>query len=45
MEFEVQPTRLWRVTFSASENGQRVHVYAVVLPDGRAVEPTTREQT
>ena len=45
VEFEAQPTRFWRVTFLASEKGQTVHLYAVVLPDGRVVEPTLREET
>jgi hypothetical protein len=33
------------VTFLASENRQSVRLYAVVLPDGRVVEPTVREET
>jgi hypothetical protein len=45
VEFEVQPTHSWRVTFLASEQGQTVHVYAMVLPDGRVVEPTVQEET
>ena len=45
VEFEVRPTRFWRVTFSALENGQTVHLYAVVLPNGRPIEPTVRDET
>jgi hypothetical protein len=45
VEFEVQPTRFSRVTFLASEYRRSVRLYAVVLPDGRVVEPTIREET
>jgi hypothetical protein len=41
--FEVTPTRFWRVTFS--ERRQTMRLYAVVLPDGRPVEPTIRVET
>ena len=45
VEFETRPTRFWRVTFLAAERGQTVHLYAVVLPDGRVVVPSIRDQT
>jgi hypothetical protein len=45
VEFQVRPTRFWRVTFSALERGQAVHIYAVVLPDGRVVVPSIRDET
>jgi hypothetical protein len=45
MEFEVQPTRFWQVTFLAQERGQTVRLYAVVLPNGRVVEPMIRDET
>jgi hypothetical protein len=45
VEFQTRPTRFWRVTFLASRNGQTVHLYAVVLPDGRPAEPTVRAET
>jgi hypothetical protein len=45
VEFETKPTRFWRVTFSASERGRTVPLYAVVLPDGRPVEPAVRDET
>ena len=45
VEFKTHPVRFWRVTFLASQNGQTVRLYAVVLPDGRVVEPTVREET
>ena len=45
VEFETKPTRYWRVAFSASERGQTVRLYAVVLPDGRPVEPRVRDET
>jgi hypothetical protein len=45
VEFETRPTRFWKVTFAVSEHGRLVHLYAVVLPDGRPVEPTAREET
>jgi hypothetical protein len=45
VEFQTRPTRFWRVTFLASENGQTVHRYAVVLPDGRVVVPVIRDET
>jgi hypothetical protein len=45
VEFETRPIRFWRVTLSASERGQTVHLYAVVLPDGRLVEPIVRDET
>jgi hypothetical protein len=45
VEFETRPTRFWRITFLASENGQTVHRNAVVLPDGRVVVPTIRDET
>jgi hypothetical protein len=45
VEFQVRPTRFWRVTFSALERGQTVHIYAVVLPDGRVVVPSIRDET
>jgi hypothetical protein len=45
VEFETRPVRFWRVTLSASERGQTVHLYAAVLPDGRVVEPTVRDET
>jgi hypothetical protein len=44
VEFETRPTRFWRVTFLVSEHGRTVHLYAV-LPDGRPVEPTARDET
>jgi hypothetical protein len=44
VEFQVRPTRFWRVTFLARERGQTVHLYAVVLPNGRPVEPTVRDE-
>jgi hypothetical protein len=45
VQFEVRPTRFWRVTFSALERGRTVHLYAAVLPDGRPVEPIVRDET
>jgi hypothetical protein len=45
VEFETRPTRFWRVTFLARERGQTVRLYAVVLPDGRVVEPIVRDET
>jgi len=45
VEFQTRPTRFWRVTFSALERGQTIRLYAVVLPNGRAVEPTIRDET
>jgi hypothetical protein len=45
VEFMTRPVRFWRVTFLASERGQTVHLYAVVLPDGRPVEPIVRDET
>jgi hypothetical protein len=45
VEFETQPTRFWRVTLSASARGQTIDLYAAVLPDGRVVEPTVRDET
>jgi hypothetical protein len=45
VELKARPTRFWRVTFLAMENGRAVHLYAVVLPDGRPVEPTIRDET
>ena len=45
VEFKTHPVRFWQVTFLASEKGQTVHLYAVVLPDGRPVEPTVRDET
>jgi hypothetical protein len=44
VEFETRPTRFWRVTFSASENGQSVRLYAVVLPNHRLIEPIVRDE-
>ena len=44
VEFQVRPTRFWRVTFLVRERGQTVHRYAVVLPDGHVVEPSVRDQ-
>ena len=44
VEFETRPTRFWKITFSVSKHGQTVHLYAVVLPDGRPVEPTGQEE-
>ena len=44
VELKTRPVRFWRVTFSASDRGQTVHCYAVVLPDGRPVEPTVRDE-
>jgi hypothetical protein len=45
VEFQTQPTRFWRVTFLASNRGRTVHLYAVVLPNGRPVEPTVRDES
>ena len=45
VEFQVKPTRFWRVTFLARERGQTVRLYAAVLPDGRPVEPVVRDET
>jgi hypothetical protein len=45
VEFETQPTRFWRVTFLASVREQAHRLYAVVLPDGRIVEPAVRDET
>jgi hypothetical protein len=45
VEFNTRPARFWRVTFLAWQGGHRVHLYAVVLPDGRPVEPTARDET
>lgn len=45
VEFKTRPVRFWRVTLSASARGQTVHLYAVVLPDGRPIEPTVRDET
>ena len=46
VEFKTYPVRFWRMTFLASgRNGQTVHLYAVVLPDGRPIEPTVRDET
>ena len=45
VELETRPARFWRVTFLVSENRQSVRLYVVVLPDGRVVEPTVREET
>ena len=41
--FETTPTRFWRVTFSEREETTRL--YAVVLPDGRPVQPTVQDET
>jgi hypothetical protein len=43
VEFETRPTRFWRVTFLVSHD-QTIHLYAVVLPDGRIVEPAVRDE-
>ena len=45
VEFEVRPTRFWRVTFLARERGQTIRLYAAVLPDGTAVELIIRLKT
>jgi len=46
VEFKTYPVRFWRVSFLASGgNGQTVHLYAVVLPNGRPIEPTVRDET
>jgi hypothetical protein len=43
IEWLTNPTRFWLVTFTHSDTGKAF--YAVVLPDGRIVEPMLENQS
>jgi hypothetical protein len=42
MTFYVRPTRFWLLTFEKDFNGTKQMVYAVVLVNGKVVEPVVR---